>query len=178
MSLFVVIILATTTQLGNCQDEDLSEAAKVPPIFDGDDGVNYPKLHLDSSYSWKLHIDKDFKLDSNHFIRRKELWGASTTSREESAFNRFIAIEYWEMVSHNDACSYPNEVGGMTGLPWTGWDSTTTIGDRTYWHPNKKCVIFVKGKILVKVDVRVNRNYKQDIKWYIERVAKKIATKL
>jgi hypothetical protein len=85
------------------------------------------------------------------------------------------------LASHEDAVSlvYNDSVAGrsLNALPFPGWADKKDIGDKTYWY-NCHCVCFVKGIILVTVDVTCFSNNVDEIKAFTRRIAESVERKL
>ena len=122
----------------------------VPPLFDGQDGINDPPLTLVGSTRLSIELGKSV-LQSTHLVLYDEIWAASNPrSASNSKYTRAIEIRRWKFRTASDAIAFPQYFGGQ--VPWT-WASRTDLGDRTYWYEPWN-VFFVTGSEVVQVSSR------------------------
>ena len=156
---------------------------KATPIFDGNDGFE-PKLNLiecssfEDIYNPKSYPDSHFR--SNKVIYFTEFWGVKRTKGSPSNYiERSINIDLYYFQYPGDAAIYPylldervNVLGAMRVSPW---GETADLGEKTMWL-GTRTVLFVKGKVLARVDVKSKTLTKDNN--YLKKIAQIIYDKL
>jgi len=160
-----------------------TDIRKMTPIFNGNDGIE-PKLKLiecsayDEIFNPSSYPNYNFR--SQKVVYATEAWGAKRKKDSlPSYISRTIFIKFYYFQYPEDAVIYPylpderaNVLGVMKVPPWP---DSANLGDKTMWLGNDT-VLFVKGKVLVRVDV-VSGVLTKDMK-YLEKIARIVADRL
>jgi len=161
LSILSIVALVNVDALG------FSNERTATPIFDGNVLNGKYKLSLDECTAYDVTPDdmKEILHSGSKFKSKK--W----TCIEETWSDPLVVIRRYYFIRQEDALIFAYYASGS--LPFKGWSPTHDIGDKTGWRTNDS-LFFVKGKVLVFIQVNPSSLGRDFVRSIAESIEKKL----